>query len=276
MAPSQASSLTELAGSAWGSYKSTLKPLLIGAAIVGVVTAVLQYLMSMQLVSFIASPTVILTGAVIIILLALTSYVSYAYALIVGVEQIKQPGDVVQRAVTLFLPILGVILWTIIRTYIWIPLAGIIMLMFLNPMQYAGLISLLTFAMVVLAVIFGPRFLLAPIVLLQEKLGPKAAVDRSAVVTQGYWGKVLGNIVVVSIVMAILAAIVGSIVGAIGLSGQTIRLSSSGTLLTDPITVVSAVGIVITAGFALLEQGYVVLFLKDLTKTLMANPQKKS
>ncbi len=115
----------------------------------------------------------------------------YYVVLALGIE--TEPGALMKRIPRLFFPVLGVWLWAFLRSFVWIPLLGII------P-----------------AIILGPRFALASVILLKEKRGVMESVSSSYARTAGYWGKIIGNLIVMGLCLflaSIVVAIVASIVG---------------------------------------------------------------
>jgi hypothetical protein len=76
-------------------------------------------------------------------------------------------------------------LWAMLRSFIWIPLIGLI------P-----------------AIILGPRFIAAPLIHLMEGKGITASVSDSYSRTKGYWAKIVGNVIVIAVVTMIAAFIV--------------------------------------------------------------------
>lgn len=137
------------------------------------------------------------------------------------------------RAASLFFPLVGMWIWILLRSFIWIPLLGLI------P-----------------AIILGPRFVLAPVIMVQEKKGIMQSVSESYSRTQGYWAKIFGNMIVMALCMFVVS-IVASIVG--GFLG-----------LVSPYATLWVVSV---AKYAL--KAYAVVFVVQLSLTLMQNPMAK-
>ncbi|MFH0769916.1 MAG: hypothetical protein V1926_00905 [Candidatus Peregrinibacteria bacterium] len=91
------------------------------------------------------------------------------------------------------LPMLGLNLWLFLRLFLWIPFIGFIV-----------------------AIVLGPRFALAPVILLTEKKGVFDSARMSYQRTKGQWGKIFGNGLVVGIVCVVLGMVVALFTGPLG------------------------------------------------------------
>jgi hypothetical protein len=111
---------------------------------------------------------------------------SGAYFLRLGLSKGRDPMEILSGVPRLVLPLAGVWIWAFLRSFAWIPIIGII------P-----------------AVILGPRFVLAPVILVREGKGVRACVQESSVRTRGYWGKVFGNLIAVWLVLLLLSWVLG-------------------------------------------------------------------
>ncbi len=129
----------------------------------------------------------------------LISFVAYAYYALVAVEG-KDLNTTIARAQKVLLPLTGVSIWSFLRSFIWIPIIGII------P-----------------AIILCPRFIAAPLIFLTEGKGVTASVSSSYARTRGYWGKIFGNSLVAAIIM-IVVSIVLHVVLNVALSSAPIVL----------------------------------------------------
>jgi hypothetical protein len=76
---------------------------------------------------------------------------------------------------------LGLNLWLFVRSFVWIPILGIIV-----------------------AIIIGPRLSLAPVILVTEKKGVFESASLSYQRTRGWWDKIVGNTIVVCLVVGII------------------------------------------------------------------------
>ncbi len=143
--------------------------------------------MGMQMMSSFkrVMPFVGLTG----LLSLLLSFVAHAFYVLVAVEG-KDVSGTFSRAKSVWLPLIGVSLWSFLRSFAWIPLIGII------P-----------------AIILGPRFVAAPLIYLTEGKGVMASVSSSYARTRGYWPKIIGNIIVAALIMIVASIVVGIVLG---------------------------------------------------------------
>lgn len=130
-------------------------------------------------------------GLALLISLAITA-VAKSYFLVVAVKGMSDPATALQATLTSILPLVGLWIWLAIRTFIWIPFIGII-----------------------LAIILGPRFILAPLYVLDSHKGSMESARMSYAKTRGWWGKIFGNAFVFGIVVMICAGIVAKIVGTV-------------------------------------------------------------
>lgn len=128
------------------------------------------------------------------------------------------------------LPMIGLQLWMFVRSFVWIPLAGL-----------------------VLVFVFGPRMVLAPVILVGEKKGVFESVTISISRTRGYWGKVFGNMLLLGICGILAMIIIGMVLG----------------MLLMFVPYGSAV---VSAILGQLFLGFVTVFVVGLNRTLTANP----
>jgi hypothetical protein len=111
------------------------------------------------------------------------------YILLLVLHEGTPPKALVSRLPRLLLPLIGLSLWTAIRTFVWIPFVGIITL-----------------------IILGPRFALAPLILVKDGKGVFESATLSYRQTRGYWGKIIGNVIVAGICAGVAAWIVNIVV----------------------------------------------------------------
>ncbi len=130
-------------------------------------------------------PFVGLTGIISFLL----SFLAHAFYVLVAVEG-KEINGTLSRVQGVLLPLVGVSLWSFLRSFAWIPLIGII------P-----------------AIILGPRFVAAPLIYLTEGKGVMASVSSSYARTRGYWPKIIGNVIVAAIIMIVVSIVVGIVLG---------------------------------------------------------------
>jgi len=127
----------------------------------------------------------VLPGLFTSFLIALIVYfISHAYFLVLAVGRIRGVGALAGETVKKVLPILGVEIWTFLRSFIWIPIVGFL-----------------------IAIYFLPRLAFGGVFLVKEKTGVLASVSASYQRTKGRWLQVFGYLLGLMIVMWIAAAI---------------------------------------------------------------------
>lgn len=124
----------------------------------------------------------------------LVSLLAYAYYSLVAVEG-KDVSGTFDRMKVAFIPLVGVSIWSMLRSFVWIPIIGLI------P-----------------AIILGPRFIVAPLIQLVEGKGVMASVSESYARTVGYWAKIFGNMIVVAIIAMVVSMMISMLLSMV-LSG---------------------------------------------------------
>ncbi len=165
-----------------------------------------------------------------VLVMLLLGVASNAFFLLLGLNPTQDAMAIARRVPGLFFPLLGVWIWIFLRSFLWIPILGII------P-----------------AIIWGPRFYLAPVLLVQEKMGILQSARESYSRTKGYWGKIVGNSIVAGL-CTMLASIVLSI--AVGILAIMLPLLGS--------WVSTIAGYVFSA--------FMMIFMVKLSITILANP----
>lgn len=142
----------------------------------------------------------------------------------------KDPIKIAKRIPGLFLPVLGVWIWAFLRSFAWIPIVGW-----------------------VVAIIIGPRFALSSVILVQERKGVMESVRSSYARTNGYWGKIVGNMIVMALCVMLASLVFGIVTSIIGsLSVWTAQWLGS------------------VAQYVFMAFG--IVFMVQLALTIMANP----
>lgn len=121
------------------------------------------------------------------------SVLSVAFYLTLVLWPVQNAQVTAGAAMKSFFPLLGLMIWIFIRTFAWIPFVG-----------------------VVTAIILGPRFALAPVIMLQEKKGIMDSASSSYARTMGYWGKIFGNTFVAGLCLIPLMVVVAMVAGLVG------------------------------------------------------------
>ena len=122
-------------------------------------------------------------GILLLWIISLAVYVlSSTFYFLIALKKGKDIGALFQNSVQLFLPMLGLHLWVFLRTFAWIPVIGVITL-----------------------IILGPRFVLSPVLLVQEEKGVFESARISYKKTSGYWGKIFGNMFVAGLFIGLIS-----------------------------------------------------------------------
>jgi hypothetical protein len=120
----------------------------------------------------------------------LLSLIGSYYFFFVALES----GDALQnikRAFEYFFPLVGLSVWIYLRSFLWIPFIGFALAFVSFP---AFLLSVLI--AVILGAIFMPRFILSNVILVRNRRGILESAQASYEQTRGYWGKIVGNMIV--------------------------------------------------------------------------------
>jgi hypothetical protein len=102
--------------------------------------------------------------------------VSYSFFLILSVHPRSEPLLVVRETAAKIIPLLGLSLWIMLRSFLWIPVIGIVIAFFLMP-----------------------RFLFSGVILLQEEVGVLESARRSYERTRGHWLAIIGTLLALTI-----------------------------------------------------------------------------
>lgn len=163
------------------------------------------------------------------VVMMLLTLVGSIYYMVLAIEG-QGVSATLGRIPGLILPMLGVWIWTFLRSFAWIPVIGII------P-----------------AIIIGPRLMFGSVILIKEKTGVFASVRESHSRTRGYWGKIVGNMILMGVCLWIcmLALLLG--LGALTMVHMALA-SVASTLVSQFVT------------------AYGSIFTVKLADTIFANP----
>lgn len=123
------------------------------------------------------------------------SLIASAYFLLLGLNDTLTFQAAFARTPSLIIPLFLLSLWVMVRSFIWIPFVGIIM-----------------------AIILGPRFVCAPLLLVRDHKGVLESASMSYTKTRGHWGKIFGNLFVAAFCAMVVIMVLGVIVGMFGVS----------------------------------------------------------
>ena len=168
----------------------------------------------------------------------LLGFLAYAYYSLVAVEG-KDVRTTLNRAAREMFPLVGVSIWSFIRSFVWIPVLALVLVPFLG----AGALALMPLAIgaaVVLAIVFYPRFIAAPLIFLAERKGVVGSVNDSYLRTRGYWAKIVGNMIVAMIALGIASFVVTMLLAAV-LSSVPVVLAVLSQIVSQLVMALSTV-----------------------------------
>lgn len=133
------------------------------------------------------------------ICMMLLTLISSTFYFLLAIEGSQDFMTTLRKVPSLLLPMLGVWIWSFLRSFAWIPVVGII------P-----------------AIIIGPRLIMSSVILVQEKKGVLESVSLSHARSKGYWGKIVGNSIVSALVVMIAMIVISLGVGFIADSSEMV------------------------------------------------------
>lgn len=128
------------------------------------------------------------------------------YFLLFALKKSENALMLFSQAGAKMISMMGVWIWCIGRSFVWIPVLSV----FFPP-----LLLVLFPAAIILGVIRLPRLLLAPIIFLQEGKGVRDSSELSMEKSKGYWGKIVGNMLVVGLLLFVVGIVAGMATGSL-------------------------------------------------------------
>lgn len=210
--------------------------------------------------------------SVIELLAAFTFFVVYANIWVLSLAK-EKALPIFTKPLSKLLPLFGVHLWAHFRSFGWLLILSYMFaklgLRFkdMNNELLSGALAIMTIgcalAGIICSIVFSPRFIAAPLLYLREKKGIRESVESSLRRTKGYWGKIVGNslllllcVLPVSFVIIILSRMQR---GIIGLDGEQL--------------VMILVLITLIAICRTLIIGVMTGFMKELAETVVQHPR---
>ena len=166
------------------------------------------------------------------IVMMVLSLISFTYFSILAVDDTQSALHIFRRTPGLILPIIGISLWSFLRSFSWIPFIGFI------P-----------------GIIIGPRLIFAGVIFIKEQKGVIESVKLSYDRTSGYWGKIVGNMILMMLCLCVAGLLLMIAVGIVGM------------------IVPMFVG-VITGALSYLYTAFAAIFTTQLALTVMAYPMR--
>lgn len=160
----------------------------------------------------------------------LIAVLSHAYFLLLALSPTSDAMATLKKTPALFFPLLGLWIWMLLRSFVWIPILGFI------P-----------------AIILGPRFALSPVIMIKQKKGIMESVRMSYAGTKGYWGKIVGNMIVAGLCVMLAGIVAGIVIGILGFMAPML-------------------GVWLNAIVKEVLSAFCVVFAVQLATTLLSNP----
>jgi hypothetical protein len=128
--------------------------------------------------------------SVVVLLSMLVGIIAWTYFAVLALKGTLDPMMIARQTPGLIFPMIGLSIWVILRSFIWIPIIGII------P-----------------AVILLPRFVAAIVYLVRDGKGVLESARLSYGATAGYWGKIWSDWIVLGILLLVVAMVVNIVIG---------------------------------------------------------------
>lgn len=250
----QPASFGELINASWMQFRASTQTILTGAVVFAIIIGILQ----VPSISDRAHGTVSSLGGLLSLLAMVATLVSYVFYLFIATKKKMETGALFGEALKRTVSFIGLSIWIMIRTFTWIAIVGIFAAGIGGatqnyPLLLVGLV--LTIIGMICTIIMGPRFALAPALWAMENTGVYASANRSYDATRGYWAKIFGNVILISIIFAVVIGILGAIL--------------------SPLALISATLLSVVIGFvSQCYQAFFSIFLVQLTQTILAHPHK--
>jgi|CXWL01.1.fsa_nt_gi hypothetical protein len=260
-----------LMSSAFTFFQMYKKPIFSGAVLFTVLVTMPQIFMqkwgSPQNIST-ATSTELTAVAVGLCVWIVISFLNYAYYLSVFIDQQKDMTSGIRGAGRLVWRLIGMSVVVFLRTYSWIILLSVPL--FIMGRAYTPLAFLVIVFGIACAIIRGPRFFLAPILIAGGDANVRHAVSESYAKTKGYWGKIVGNVILISLFCMILIIIVSMILGMlVGIAGVSLNMKAN----TSVAMTLSVVTMLLYGYISQLYQAYISAFHVKLAATIIASPR---
>lgn len=284
----EALTFSEIADRSYKATVSLLKTYMVGAIVLVGLSLVLRGIAAglfsiADMPEFHSNLVVVLMAGIIGVACAVASVLlqilQTMYALVVAVDRSKDVKISILKAWRyLWRLILGGI-WIMLRSFAWITCLAI-------PFLAVGAIEknfgvamigvVLFIAGIICAIVFLPRLSFTNVIQLKDGTGIRVSANLSLQRTQGYWGKIVGNNLLVALSMGLLtvAIFMASMLIVVALAGTIRALGPFMALLVGiPLGLVAVIsGIIYIAGVTL----FVRMYLVELYETIKDHPKVKA
>lgn len=217
-----------------------------------------------------------LIGLVFTVAGVLLQILQTMYALIIAVDRTQNVKAGVKKAWKYLWRLLLGGIWIMLRSFAWISLLGIPFLAVGASGQHDAFVLigiLLLVAGAICAVWFLPRLAFLNIIQLKDGSAVRASGEASVKRTKGYWGKIVGNNILLGLSLALLTA------GIVAL-GAVLSLALIGLLQAAntaiALVVVIPLGLVAVIALAIYFFGlslFTQMYMVELYETIKANPK---
>lgn len=281
----QALTFSQLIGNSYGVTKSLLKTYVLGAVLLIVISMIFRGI-GAGLFSVAEIPAlshnmmIVITAGVIgfacTIVGVIFQMLQTMYALILATDRTKTVKAGIQKAWRYLWRLLLGGMWIVLRSYAWI---GIFSLPFFilggegeNP-AFIMIGMVIFIAAMVCAICFLPRLAFVNVIQLKDGTGIRKSAELSLDRTQGYWGKIVGNNILMglsigltTVALALIAMLIGfMIVSLSDALGTTVML-----IVALPLGLTLIIGgALYFCAITLFTQVYMV----ELYETMKANPR---
>lgn len=174
--------LSSTLGAAADAYKKALVPVLAAVAVLTVVTMLLNSVLTLPS-GFVMGSGMMRFGPRLMFMMFWSSLAMIVvhilgsmYYFVLFARGGKGIAKTMSAIPPVFLPLLGVYVWSFLRSFAWVPVIGL-----------------------VIGIVLGPRFVLAPWIELHEHAGVRASVTESMRRTKGLWGTIVLHLLVAAL-----------------------------------------------------------------------------
>lgn len=223
-----AMSLSGLLSTSFQFLRRHSQPIVIGAVVFSLIAAVAQLFLPYTVMTPgnapVYSDEAVTQQTIFFLILLVIAMVSTTYYYVIAIKKEKNVNKALMHALEVVIPLIGVNIWSFVRSYVWIPVLTLILgfSLLYTDMSVGTLVIVASMvAMLVLSLVYYPRFILAPVIYIQERKDIADSVTASYKRTKGHWGKVIGNVIISGIIACIIAFVIGVVAGMFTLANLT-------------------------------------------------------
>lgn len=141
----------------------------------------------------------LMLGFICSLLAYIAQYLFTLFPLVMILQESRNVATSLKKSFSFLWRSILVSAWVFIRSYAWLVLIGLCVIGLASLMKGQGTVivsalgALVIVAGVIISCFFFPRFSFAFILMIQENMSPRVCVRESYARTNGYWGKIVGN-----------------------------------------------------------------------------------